>query len=893
MSNQNVNIPSLIGLTQGMDNVARKQATATLDQLEMAHFPNYLLELCRILQDRAVSPAIRQGAGLLLKNAVTSSRGDLNEIRTRWTERLDDNTRHKIKQSMLSTLSVPNEMARNTAVIVISNLAVVETLERWKELIPTLLERASASNEAMSASLKCIAQIAESEYTLEELQPFSHKILELIAKVMSNAVNTSNAPNPQNLKVQTEAMNALNAIVELIEKNMQNPQQQSVILQMVCCGAKPGMDVQLRIASFMTMSRLVECYYSLMQKWMQQVFQISKQAIDCGVKTSANIEIGEVTKQAIEVWSTTAEIEADINEEMKEKNGQCERVNHNFVLKSLELLVPAYLKALLLQSDHFDPDEWTVRKAATCSLELFAHVVGDSMLKYVLQFVEQNIASTNWRCREAALNAFGCCLEGPSKAKLSGLVKQILTVVLKLMSDTQLQVTITAVWVLGRICAELPEAVNNPQILIPLVKALNGQKEMADKACWCIASLFQHHGSASFLYQGNNAKQMIQELLTRATKGDVTGTLVLSIHEALNTVITSSPSEDTQLSRLMATILLPQLAQQLYAVVEGFKRGDNTDTVQYRMAGLLSTIQVTLEKLGSLPSVSGPVLNQKLTDQLMECCCTVLQADHSLVYEEALGAVTFIGHSVGSNFMKYLMASQVQDLLVKAVRNGAANEDICRVGVGCIGDVYSACNEQICANPQPLQQYTDRIVSELLTLLINTNIGLSLKQHIIGALTDIMLAHGPQATRYSSDVLAKCLEIGVLRPPQNSDAEIWIDFNQIRAEICDVVRSCMLDITAAPNQNGNEQQQVAAQHILAINNFLEAVAADLQKADHEVLQKCILLLTDAALFCESNSALKNKLKTQSVQRILESAGKQQSDKKLAESAQGAFNALNR
>ena len=289
------------------------------------------------------------------------------------------------------------------------------------------------------------------------------------------------------------------------------------------------------------------------------------------------------------------------------------------------------------------------------------------------------------------------------------------------------------------------------------------------------------------------------------------------------------------------------------------------------------------------------VLSQKLTDELMECCCTVLDAEHSLVYEEALGVITYIGHCVGGHFMKYLMAQKVQDLLVKAVRTGAGNEDICRVGVGSIGDVYSACNEVICADPVPLQKYTDHIVSELLSLLIDGGIGLSLKQHIIGALTDMMLAHGPRANRYSGDVLTKCLEIGVLRPPQSADDELWDDFNSIRVEICDVVRSCMLDLRGAGGGGGNDdqsRQRMAAAITVQINKFVDAVAADLQRADNDVIKKCILLLNDAALFCQKNSRLKDQLKTNGAQRILERAGKQRDDTELADAAKECFEKLN-
>ena len=230
----NVNIPQLIQQTQSLDNNVRRAAEDNLKQLQQRHFPNYLLELCRILQDQSVSPVIRQGAGLLLKNAITTSRGNIAEIRQRWTGNLDEATRLKIKQSLLGTLTSQSEQARSTAVIVISNLAVVETLKSWKELIPTLLQKAAMSDFAMSASLRCIGQIAESEWTHGDLQPFSPKILECIAKGMSTAATPQKASGSA-LLVQVESMKAMYHIVELIEPNMEQPNQQAVILQMVCC----------------------------------------------------------------------------------------------------------------------------------------------------------------------------------------------------------------------------------------------------------------------------------------------------------------------------------------------------------------------------------------------------------------------------------------------------------------------------------------------------------------------------------------------------------------------------------------------------------------------------------------------------------------------------------
>ena len=81
---QNVNIPSLIGKTQSTNNEARNRAVSSLQYLEKEHFAQYILELCRILSSSSESASIRQGAGLLLKNCVGSSRSgsDMASVRS-------------------------------------------------------------------------------------------------------------------------------------------------------------------------------------------------------------------------------------------------------------------------------------------------------------------------------------------------------------------------------------------------------------------------------------------------------------------------------------------------------------------------------------------------------------------------------------------------------------------------------------------------------------------------------------------------------------------------------------------------------------------------------------------------------------------------------------------
>jgi len=870
----NVNIPSLIAQTQGTNNEQRNTATQSLQYLEQNHFGNYIMELCRILGSPTETSAIRQGAGLLLKNCVGSSRSgsDIATVRRRWSAQ-PANIRIKLKAAILSVLATQDRSARDTAVNVVSNLAMVETLEQWSDLLPTLIKQClSKQRVVMYSALKCIGQIAENTES-EALSSFTAKILECIAHGMSM----------QDDEVQAEAIHCLYHIMDLISANMEIEKERTIIFQMVCCGSSLSTNQTLRLRSFMSIGKLIECYYATLKPYMQSIFQISKECIERGISGKEN---EDVTKMAIEVWSTTAEMEADIAFENESENASAipkadKRVSFGFVNKALELLVPIFLKALLLQKDEYDEDEWTVRKAAACALELFAVVAGDNILKYVLQFVEQNIAQQNWRSREAALTAFGSILDGPSAGKLGNLVQQILKIVLKLMSDSNAQVRSSAAWTLGRICSLIPGSIDftddavNRAMLEGLVKGLNGDNVMANKVCWCLASLATFSGQnqnarGTTIYKGQNAHNLMRELLARANRRDVSGTLLIAVHEALNSIIHFSQGMEPALGSL-----LPELVKQGLMVAKAIsERGSGDELSQYKMAGLFSSMQVILDKLGQ------GCLDRDLTTQIMQCCCSLLECESSLVYEEALGCVTYVARCVGGHFGRFLEAANVQNLLIKAVRNGGSNEEICRVGVGCIGDVYLTCADA--GVPPSLQPFSDRVVSELLTLLMSGEVNMELKQHIIDALTDILIAHGNGSRRYSSDIMNKCLEIGCLLPPGDAEEDVIEVFNEIRCSICDVCRSCLGELKQSKGD------AMMAQFIPVINRFFSSVAQGIgrEQVNGALLKKVIATLSEAADYCDG--ANKAALRTPHIQTILEAGGKYG---EIAEAAQTAFRSL--
>jgi hypothetical protein len=306
--------------------------------------------------------------------------------------------------------------------------------------------------------------------------------------------------------------------------------------------------------------------------------------------------------------------------------------------------------------------------------------------------------------------------------------------------------------------------------------------------------------------------------------------------------------------------------------------GDGSDDKRdYKMAGLLSSIQVIVDKLGT------GCLDSSITNKMMHCVVGFLQRDNNLVYEEALGLITHIARAIGNNFHVYLCESNVQEILIKSIRCGLPphNEtSICRIGVGVIGDVYTHCSEYICSDVNKLRSYSDRIVSELLTILINNGIGIELKSHIVDALTDILISHGQYAYRYSADILDKCLTIGCLIPPPNCDADMLVTFNEIRCSIIDTTRSCLAELAHAQKIHDFNK------YIPNINAFFQAIWKDIERINDNVLESCIKLLSEAADYCHGPT--KNELRTQWISSILQKAAQNQTNRQLAMQAQNAF-----
>ncbi len=169
------------------------------------------------------------------------------------------------------------------------------------------------------------------------------------------------------------------------------------------------------------------------------------------------------------------------------------RPHFNFARVAAREVVPVLLDLLAQQDEDPSDEDYNVSRAAYQCLQLYAQTVGGDLIQIVLGFVEQNLRHTDWHWRDAAVSAFGAIMEGPDEKMLDPLIKQALPVLIGMMDDTAVQVKDSAAYALGRICENVPEAID-PQVHLPpligaLFAGLSSSPRMASSCCWALMNL--------------------------------------------------------------------------------------------------------------------------------------------------------------------------------------------------------------------------------------------------------------------------------------------------------------------------------------------------------------------------------------------------------------------
>jgi len=387
--------------------------------------------------------------------------------------------------------------------------------------------------------------------------------------------------------------------------------------------------------------------------------------------------------------------------------------------------------------------------SAGACLQLYAQNCGDSILAPVLEFVEQNITSENWRNREAAVMAFGSIMDGPDKTQTTFYVHQALPAILNLMHDQTLQGKDTASWCIGRI-ADLAALAIDPQQHLPGVinaclTGLQDHPKVATNCSWTIINLTEQltEEKPSPIY--NYYPALVDGLIKCSNRADNEFNARASAFSALTTMVEFSSDDVAETSASISTYVLDKLGQTM-AVNEEQLNLEDTQGLQELQSNILTVLAAVIRK--------SPQSIQGVSDMLMDLFIKLLQKkDASFIEDDVFFAISALSMSLGKEFQKYLEA--FSPFLVKALNQ--VESTVAITAVGFIADISNSLEEDF-------KQYAGSFMNVLGQILSNPSSRKELKPAILSVFGDIASNIGPDFVPYLQDVMALCVAAQNTKP---------------------------------------------------------------------------------------------------------------------------------
>lgn len=689
------------------------------------------------LANDSTEGSIRAAAGIALKNAFTARDfARHQELQSKWLQQTDDETKARVKELTLRTLSSSNTQAGTAAAQVISSIAAIELpRNQWPDLMPFLVKNVSeGADHQKQASLTTIGYICESQDSELRMALVTH------SNAILTAVVQGARKEETNIEVRLAAITALGDSLEFVGNNFKHEGERNYIMQVVC-EATQADDSRIQQGAFGCLNRIMGLYYDNMRYYMEKaLFGLTI----LGMKSSDE----DVAKLAVEFWSTVCEEEISIEDD----NAQVEssdqmRPFYNFARVAANEVVPVLLMLLTKQDEDATDDEYNLSRAAYQCLQLYAQAVGAAIIAPVLQFVESNLRSEDWHNRDAAVSAFGAIMEGPDEKVLDPIVKQALPILITMMDDQSLHVKDSTAYALGRITEACSESIDPtahlPTLIESLFKGLLSNAKMAPSCCWALMNLAERF--AGDLGASNNPitphfNNAVSSLLDVTARQDADTAVRTAAYEVLNVFVQNAAAES-----------LPPIASLSDVVI---KRLEETVPLQSQVVSVEDKIALE-EMQNSLCTVLQAIISRldkeiiPQGDRIMQTLLQILSSvgGKSSVPDAVFATISALSTSMEEDFIKYM------DAFAPFLYNALGNQDepsLCSMAIGLVSDITRSLGERS-------QPYCDNFMNYLLNNLRSTTLGNQFKPAILQCFGDIAGAIGGHFETYLS-VVAQVLE---------------------------------------------------------------------------------------------------------------------------------------
>lgn len=811
-----MDIAAVLSGTLAADASTREAATQQLESAALQNFPAYVTLLSAELANEQSQPHLRNAAGIALKNAFTSrDETRQNEVTARWLG-VPDEYKGKVKADSLTALSSPAQRVGAAAAQVVAAIAAIELPNNeWQDLITSLLNAINTGDvNTRVATLQCIGYICET---------ISPEILKLRSNEILTAVVQGARRDEPSAEVQLAAMKALYNCLEFIKENFDREGERNYIMQVVC-EATQNPAVTVQVAAFETLVRIMSLYYDKMSYYMER-------ALFGLTVLGMNHPDERVAQQAVEFWSTVCEEEIDLAIEAadaQEYGDMPERESKYFAKVALPEIVPVILRLLTRQEEDAEDDEWNISMAAGTCLTLLAQAVGDTIVSFVVPFIESNIKSPDWHHREAAVMTFGSILDGPDPQILAPLVSQALPLLIDMMQDTNTHVKDTTAWTLGRICDILVTTIKPETNLPPLIKALvvglDDTPRIVTNASWALMTLSDQINDGAEDAQTGPLSPFYEAIITalmRVTeKTSNEANSRTAAYEALASYVTHSANDTMNIVRQLIVSILTRM-EALLGMANQLLGVDDRNNWNELQGNFCSIISCVTRKLGAEI--------QPLANQIMTLVLQLIQVagKQSTVLEDAFLVVGNMASALEQNFHPYLQA--FLPFLGPALK-AYDDPQLCSVAVGLIGDICRALSELSAG-------YCDMFMSALLENLTSPALDRSVKISVVACFGDIAMAIGPSFEPYLGATMGVLRQAGEQKVDPK-DYETFDYYTQLREAIIEAYTGIVTGLKVT------EKKSLLVEHIPSIFQFLHIVYDE----DHSetVLKQSAGLIGDLA-----------------------------------------------
>jgi importin subunit beta-1 len=590
--------------------------------------------------------------------------------------------------------------------------------------------------------------------------------------------------------VRLAALSAMNHMLPFLKHNFANDGERNFIIQRLHDCAVPAIQAQaadgtataafpnspvIRESALECCTRIVELYYEKIdQNYAVAIYHITNLALDLKTNTPY-----EVMLQAINFWSTLAQVEAHFEEAALA--GQ-KPVSKNLAVASAGTVVPQLLACIHGEGRDYredDPDtEDDAHNPYTAAAECLKHyscLLKSDILPHVTPFFG-NLRSKDWKARDAALFAFAQVMEGPqenadpSKGIVALIAQCLHGGILDLLQDeTSHAVRHSAAFALGRAVKHFPHAVlrvfeNPDKFYMYTVQMLDPSRLAAKEPrtveffLWALREMVE---AVHLKYPDQHilpgTEIIFQALIVTAERPDANQSDLRALsYEVLCDFIRCCSNG---MLPYVKDVLLPDLMGRLYNTLSAPQSSAIDANIRsVVLAKLISAVGSIFTRFSMTPKATADLAanlkvplqdGSSMADTVTKCFLQALPADAELTSgnmcaEEVVLALSQMSKIVGVDFEKYLPVLNPRLLtFMMSIQAGELPFITCT----SMGDIVRSIGPQLTRSPAAIIQWS-QICAQLIVGDSDPNFGLttwnSVKSSAIILIGDMVMEIGAQ-----------------------------------------------------------------------------------------------------------------------------------------------------